>query len=327
VIHSPPEVSVNRYFYQRRSGACDGRMQSIDNPCFLSSITNMKKITTTTFFAFTLIILLFTALVVPQAHAIETEVDATEVTAEACADTVDNDEDFLIDLSDPDCAPFAVIIVEEEEEENTAELCSDSVDNNNNFLIDLSDPDCAPFVPVDLELQENTSELCHDEIDNDDNFLVDASDPSCASFYVAETAHSDSSVSRSGGRRNNRESNVPNEGSVLGAFDDASLSCGSYITTYIKYGGQNNIGDVARLQMFLREFMNADILISGIYDLSTFEAVKALQVKYADQILKPWADAGLMDPIAPTGYVFKTTQWFINNTKCSSLGTPFPLLP
>jgi hypothetical protein len=177
---------------------------------------------------------------------------------------------------------------------------------------------------------ENTYELCTDRLDNNENTLIDRSEPDCAPFYVEEEATSTPPVeeevvkkNRSGSRRSGGGSSVPSTGSVLGAFD--SNSCSEHITSYIKFGQANNSADVSRLQTFLNEFLKTNLVVSGEYDQATFDAVKKLQDTYSNEILKPWVDAGLMKSAVSTGYVYKTTRWFINNIKCS--GIPFPLLP
>jgi hypothetical protein len=79
--------------------------------------------------------------------------------------------------------------------------------------------------------------------------------------------------------------------------------------------------------MFLRDFMKSDILISGTYNQETLDAVRLLQSTYSDEIIKPWVDLGLLNEGDTTGYVYKSTKWFINDTLCPSAETPFPLLP
>ncbi len=54
----------------------------------------------------------------------------------------------------------------------------------------------------------------------------------------------------------------------------------------------------------------------------TFDAVKSFQLKYWDQILKPWVPFGLATDHTATGYVYKTTQRWINLTQCSTLDIP-----
>lgn len=88
--------------------------------------------------------------------------------------------------------------------------------------------------------------------------------------------------------------------------------CTPLITEFIKFGANNNPVEVTKLQEFLISHESANITVTGIYDLATFEAVKAFQVKYASDILGPWG----VDEA--TGYVFITTSLKINLLKCES---------
>ena len=89
-------------------------------------------------------------------------------------------------------------------------------------------------------------------------------------------------------------------------------ACTPLITEFIKFGANNNPVEVTKLQEFLIAHENANITVTGIYDLPTFEAVKAFQVKYASDVLSPW---GVNEA---TGYVFITTVLKINLLKCES---------
>ena len=77
----------------------------------------------------------------------------------------------------------------------------------------------------------------------------------------------------------------------------------------------------------MRENINKDLYISGEFDLATLDAVNKLQTLHSDEILKPWVTAGLMEKPEATGYVYKTTLWFINSIKCSDSKVAFPILP
>ena len=59
-----------------------------------------------------------------------------------------------------------------------------------------------------------------------------------------------------------------------------------------------------------------DVDVTGIFDERTDAAVRAFQLKYADDVLAPW---GLEES---TGYVYYTTQKKINESYC---GREFPL--
>lgn len=56
-----------------------------------------------------------------------------------CRDGVDNDNDGLIDIADPDCGGTL--------REDLPSLCRDHEDNDLDGLVDAADPDCAPFYP------------------------------------------------------------------------------------------------------------------------------------------------------------------------------------
>ena len=90
-----------------------------------------------------------------------------------------------------------------------------------------------------------------------------------------------------------------------------SQICSPYLIKYLKYGAENDSGEVKKLQIFLRDFEGETALkISGIFDEPTFQAVIRFQEKYVEDILSPW---GLT---AGTGYVYKTTIGKINELWC-----------
>lgn len=116
-------------------------------------------------------------------------------------------------------------------------------------------------------------------------------------------------------------------GEVLGATTDEGSSC-SYLNSYMKMGLRNSLVDVVKLQLFLNENLGSKIVVNGIFGTQTETGVKELQVKYGQQILGPWVSAGLHpNTSTPTGYVYKTTKWWINTLKCPSVTTPAPILP
>jgi len=104
-------------------------------------------------------------------------------------------------------------------------------------------------------------------------------------------------------------------------------TCAELITNYLWFGGNNNSEQVKILQQFLNEQIGAQIPITGFYGTQTRDAVKAFQEKYADKILQPWIDKGLMIEKIGTGNVFKTTKWWINMTTCPSLNLSQPIIP
>jgi len=110
-------------------------------------------------------------------------------------------------------------------------------------------------------------------------------------------------------------------GEILGE----STTCYLYLLEYIKYGANNNPVEVKKLQTFLNENMGTNLPITGIYDKETKKVVEQFQLKYKNEVLKPWVDEGLWSSVdVPTGYVYKTTKRWINLLKCSLLNIPTP---
>ena len=123
-----------------------------------------------------------------------------------------------------------------------------------------------------------------------------------------------------GGNGGHPPINPPVVGRVLGASTEKN-SCGIYLNKYIKYGSKNNDPvEVKKLQEFLNEYLGLKLVVNGIYDLDTYNAVKSFQIKHAKDILNPW------NLKKGTGYVYKTTKRWINLIKCSDLDIPMPVL-
>lgn len=97
-------------------------------------------------------------------------------------------------------------------------------------------------------------------------------------------------------------------------------TCQDYLTEYIRYGADNNKEEVKKLQTFLNEYEGEQLPVTGFYGEMTLSAVNRLQRKYAEEILTPW---GITEP---TGYVYITTQRFINDKKCGGKTLPMPEL-
>jgi len=89
--------------------------------------------------------------------------------------------------------------------------------------------------------------------------------------------------------------------------------CAPYMTKYIQLGVANDSAEVKKLQDFLIKYEGfSDLAETGIYDDATYNAVKAFQLKYANDILTPWGFT------APTGYVQRTTIKKINEIYCKA---------
>jgi len=111
-------------------------------------------------------------------------------------------------------------------------------------------------------------------------------------------------------------------GQVLGAStitDDAggddnggstvAPACGRYLFDYMRAGTVTYAKEVIKLQTFLsgQGFFTPT---TGIFDGATEANVRLFQGKHMSEILSPW------DINEPTGYVYKTTRWKINNIIC-----------
>lgn len=105
------------------------------------------------------------------------------------------------------------------------------------------------------------------------------------------------------------------EGQVLGL---QTSSCEPYITEYLRFGGDNDPGEVAKLQRFLNEELDRNLEVSGIFDTATEQAVRDFQLIHREEILLPW---GLEQD---SGYVYYTTQKEINEIVCGNT-VSFPL--
>lgn len=119
------------------------------------------------------------------------------------------------------------------------------------------------------------------------------------------------------------------QGEVLGEeiTDEQLNACGLYLLEYIRHGANNNPEQVIKLQQFLNEQMGANIPLTGFYGPLTMQWLKEFQLKWKDQVLRPWVQAGLYnDENIPTGYVYKTTKRWINILKCPLLNISMPEL-
>jgi len=109
------------------------------------------------------------------------------------------------------------------------------------------------------------------------------------------------------------------EGQVLG------VTCGIYLNDFLHINSPNNDKmEMVKLQAFLKQFINPDLEVTGTFDQATFDAVWEFQLQYADQIIGPWANVGLLNESQATGYVYKTTQRQINLLVCPLLTLPVP---
>jgi hypothetical protein len=145
----------------------------------------------------------------------------------------------------------------------------------------------------------------------------------------ALTSNTNTGSTPPGSRRRNISGLFGGAPQVLGAStDDEGLMCEPYLKEYIKLGARNNPDEVRKLQIFLNQFFELDNPVTGFYGPITFEMVKKFQAHQEAGTLAPWTAVGLPTN-GPTGYVYKTTQRWINILKCPEMlaTTPIPQLP
>jgi uncharacterized repeat protein (TIGR01451 family) len=113
-------------------------------------------------------------------------------------------------------------------------------------------------------------------------------------------------------------------GQVLGAstaLPDLPPGCTALLTTYMRLGKKGNLSsEVTKLQTFLNSDQQAGLPVTGFFGTLTDKAVRNFQGAHAEQVLTPW---GLSKP---TGFVYLTTQRWINLIYCKSLDIPMPNL-
>lgn len=137
-----------------------------------------------------------------------------------------------------------------------------------------------------------------------------------------ETPHFDSTPNGGGGGGGGGNGPIwGGTGQVLGAsvsLPELPTGCDALIHTYMRKGKKNDAAEVKLLQQFLNDHMGFHLPITGVFGSMTDKAVKDFQTKYADQVLTPW---GLN---VPTGFVYRTTQRWVNLMHCKDLNIPMP---
>lgn len=115
-------------------------------------------------------------------------------------------------------------------------------------------------------------------------------------------------------------------GQVAGATDEA---CMPLLTEYLGKSYANPSSEVTKLQEFLNGEMGSALPLTGTFGPMTEAAVRSFQVKYWEDVLKPWfafPEFGVLDSDDSTGIVYKTTKWKINEIVCPG-SEALPTLP
>ncbi len=174
--------------------------------------------------------------------------------------------------------------------------------------------DTTPYVYDDLQQTTRVSEIyiadyeC-DFLNQEDEIIEETSTPTRRS-------------SGSSGTRTRLATPAPAP-LVLGASTD---TC-PFLVDYMQMGAENDPMEVMKLQLFLNIFKDmfggTANPVTGTFGIITDTNVKKFQETFKDDILQPWFNQGIVGHTKPTGFVYKTTLWKINDIVC---GATFPSL-
>lgn len=103
---------------------------------------------------------------------------------------------------------------------------------------------------------------------------------------------------------------------VLGAATSTDPVLCPFLKDYMQMEIKNDSWEVTKLQMFLSIVMGLPTPVTGIFDATTDANVKLFQERYRSEILDPWFKRGIVPHDRPTGFVYKTTRWKINDIIC-----------
>ncbi len=117
------------------------------------------------------------------------------------------------------------------------------------------------------------------------------------------------------GRRSINTAESSEEAGPVQQVAGATTQCGMYLYDYTRMGLLNDVWEVQKLQAFLtgQGFFTP---MTGVFDVTTDANVKLFQAAHKIDVLDPWFEAGIVPHDRPTGWVYKTTRWKINNIVC-----------
>ena len=143
-------------------------------------------------------------------------------------------------------------------------------------------------------------------------------------FYNEEDEEDEEEEERRGGGGSSATRVAKPTPSVAGA----STMC-PFLEDYMQIGWENDSFEVMKLQIFLNVFKDlfggTTNPVTGVFGAITDSNVKAFQEQYHSEILNPWFDQGIVPHHEPTGFVYKTTLWKINDIVCPDW-EPYPSL-
>jgi hypothetical protein len=124
-------------------------------------------------------------------------------------------------------------------------------------------------------------------------------EPTNPEVIVQDNSQSRSSSSGSRASGGGAVLGASTEGEVLGACVPFAM--------YHKKGDVG--GEVAKIQEFLNEQINAGLTVDGVYNEATEKAVHSFQQKYFEQVISPWVPSFMA---RTTGKWYKTTRMMAN---------------
>ena len=210
-----------------------------------------------------------------------------------------------VDL-DPDYGPWIVV---EETKEGWSQV--DVLANNGDVLV--NEGDSVEFcIFFDYRAEARTLDSSESEGDMDPSYT-------CTFINNAPDVIEEPEQPTRGGSTGTRTKRAP-RGQVLGA----TTQCGLWLNDYMQKATKNDTYQVLKLQVFLT-LQGYATPLTGIFDDTTEANVKLFQAKYADTVIKPWFEKGIVPHNRPTGFVYKTTRWQINDIMCPGIEA-FPSL-
>lgn len=161
--------------------------------------------------------------------------------------------------------------------------------------------------------------LLDQELEEDEGIFIPRVD-----FFNTQDEDEQPTPTNSNGRRggNTVGGGSGPSGQVLGASTDACPMM--WIEDFMAMGRNNDTMEVYKLQLFLNLF-GFEVELTGVYDQATFDAVSAFQAAYGTEVLNPWANQFSVVDNSPSGMVYLSTRWKINDLLCPGM-TPFPQL-
>lgn len=151
-------------------------------------------------------------------------------------------------------------------------------------------------------------------IANGEAVSLDAGDTVTCTFHNTKTTDNTPTTTNGTTGSGGGKKHSNGGGEVLGAS-----TCSPLLTDYLKFGWKNNTDQVSKLQQFLNEHLGLTLPTTGFFGQTTFNAVKQFQKQYGNDVLHPWIGlpgSGISGDNTPTGFVYQTTRWKINNIFC-----------